>query len=780
MDGIMSLFLDILRVILCCGKETSDVRNDETSYRSLRNDETSYREKTSDVRNDETSYRSPSRECLVRERDPNTIYYYEYYPNLRVGNSSGEGKSSVSSSSKVVDTGRIYHPNLGVSNSSGEGKSSVSSSSKVADTGRSGSDFPKSLGRTNVVVSKNSNLRSSSPQPPIGSSRPSSSSHEPAAHSSTSSLSTKRVLPLCPNPPPSIPKAPTSSSKPSCTFYFQESESSSKPATLSSTPCHSSPSPTTSSKSSIPTPVSKTIPSEASSGSSEPRSSSPKTLLQSKPTLSTVSSNSISQRAMPTTASQKISSKSSAPSSKLLPHSKVTLSKMSSNSMGEGQQSNYKWVPKGESSFCIIPKHIEELFRKDIVPEILKKPLSPTTYKDYFAALLYAEDFYIEKWSKFELVNVTLELQEAVIHKKSGRNNDNDEKEEKILVAFEIDSVPENRPFLISRDFVFARPSGKEVLPFQGFVYQVRKSTCLLVEFGKDFLSQHYSTRKYDVSFSFNRVCLKRAHQAIADASDVLFQNFLFPHHISRKSIDVLPPPLHYVRDPDVSSIVHQILSFQAPPPYLVKGPLCEARRTASDSNQLSKTGLALREALLQIYRRSPACRILVCAPTNRTCDVLHANLMKYIPESDMFRANAAFRGIFDSLLSGLYGEEDGCFSVPPLDELQKFRVIVTTYMSSFRLHNEGIVAGHFSHLFLVDASSATEPEIMVALANFVNQRTAVVVTGAPGDRNRWVRSDIARQHGLRKSYFERLCGSNPYKSLDPRFISVIEEQLGR
>ncbi|XP_038719000.1 uncharacterized protein LOC120011900 isoform X3 [Tripterygium wilfordii] len=709
MDGIMSLFLDILRVILCCGKETSDVRNDETSYRSLRNDETSYREKTSDVRNDETSYRSPSRECLVRERDPNTIYYYEYYPNLRVGNSSGEGKSSVSSSSKVVDTGRIYHPNLGVSNSSGEGKSSVSSSSKVADTGRSGSDFPKSLGRTNVVVSKNSNLRSSSPQPPIGSSRPSSSSHEPAAHSSTSSLSTKRVLPLCPNPPPSIPKAPTSSSKPSCTFYFQESESSSKPATLSSTPCHSSPSPTTSSKSSIPTPVSKTIPSEASSGSSEPRSSSPKTLLQSKPTLSTVSSNSISQRAMPTTASQKISSKSSAPSSKLLPHSKVTLSKMSSNSMGEGQQSNYKWVPKGESSFCIIPKHIEELFRKDIVPEILKKPLSPTTYKDYFAALLYAEDFYIE-----------------------------------------------------------------------GFVYQVRKSTCLLVEFGKDFLSQHYSTRKYDVSFSFNRVCLKRAHQAIADASDVLFQNFLFPHHISRKSIDVLPPPLHYVRDPDVSSIVHQILSFQAPPPYLVKGPLCEARRTASDSNQLSKTGLALREALLQIYRRSPACRILVCAPTNRTCDVLHANLMKYIPESDMFRANAAFRGIFDSLLSGLYGEEDGCFSVPPLDELQKFRVIVTTYMSSFRLHNEGIVAGHFSHLFLVDASSATEPEIMVALANFVNQRTAVVVTGAPGDRNRWVRSDIARQHGLRKSYFERLCGSNPYKSLDPRFISVIEEQLGR
>jgi len=41
-----------------------------------------------------------------------------------------------------------------------------------------------------------------------------------------------------------------------------------------------------------------------------------------------------------------------------------------------------------------------------------------------------------------------------------------------------------------------------------------------VVEFGEDFLLQHHSTRKYDVSFSFNRVCLKRAHQAIEAASD--------------------------------------------------------------------------------------------------------------------------------------------------------------------------------------------------------------------------------------------------------------------
>lgn len=42
------------------------------------------------------------------------------------------------------------------------------------------------------------------------------------------------------------------------------------------------------------------------------------------------------------------------------------------------------------------PKDIQDLIKKDMVPEVLKKPLTLSTYKDYFAALLYAEDFYIE------------------------------------------------------------------------------------------------------------------------------------------------------------------------------------------------------------------------------------------------------------------------------------------------------------------------------------------------------------------------------------------------
>lgn len=51
---------------------------------------------------------------------------------------------------------------------------------------------------------------------------------------------------------------------------------------------------------------------------------------------------------------------------------------------------------------------------------------------------------------------MTLELDEAAIYK-------NRQKEDKTFVAFEIDFVPGARPFLLSRDLVFARPVGRNI-----------------------------------------------------------------------------------------------------------------------------------------------------------------------------------------------------------------------------------------------------------------------------------------------------------------------------
>ncbi|KAJ6305324.1 hypothetical protein OIU78_020791 [Salix suchowensis] len=398
---------------------------------------------------------------------------------------------------------------------------------------------------------------------------------------------------------------------------------------------------------------------------------------------------------------------------------------------------SYLSVQRGVSPIYAVPKNMEDLIKRDIVPQVLNEPLSPSTYKDYFAALLFAEDFYVEKWSQFQLEKITLKLQEAAIIKKSGRNeyfSKSHEKYDKTFVEFEIDSCRERRPFLLSRDFALARPSGQQTEPYQGVIYRVVKNNIVLVEFGEDFYLQHHSTRKYDVSFSFNRVCLKRAHQAIEAASDPSFKKFLFPGFAHRKSIPTSTPLQFFNHKLDVCqrSAVQEILSFQGPAPYVVEGPLCSQKYSQQLSRTgyvaqkagLSRTGLVVQEAVLQIYQRSSKHRILICAPINRTCDDLMQSLKNDIPESDMFRANAAFREI------------DGV----PIDIL----------------------------------TSSTEPETMVALANFAGENTAVIVTGAPGNRPGWVRSNIAREKGLMRSYFERIRDSQPYSSLHPKFIKQL------
>lgn len=287
-----------------------------------------------------------------------------------------------------------------------------------------------------------------------------------------------------------------------------------------------------------------------------------------------------------------------------------------------------------------------------------------------------------------------------------------------------------------------------------------------MAEFGKDFHAQHSSMNKYDVWFDFNRVCLKRSHQGVAAAVDPSFRGILFPERVSRsrRQIPIFTVPFNRNFDQVEMSAVNQILSLKGPPPYLIV-----------ESSPPRSHGIIV-EAILQIYRNFKESRILIVAPQNHTCDWLIISLQEEIPVSEMFRANATFRELNevpeDVLSSSLY--EGECFTCPPSEDLRKFKVIASTCMSSFRLHCHGIYAGHFSHIFVVDACYATEPETMVTLANLANESTAVVLTGSSEHDARWVRSEIASENGLRRSYFKRLLESEPYKRDDPGFVKYL------
>ncbi|XP_065872755.1 extensin-like [Euphorbia lathyris] len=186
------------------------------------------------------------------------------------------------------------------------------------------------------------------------------------------------------NPPPSTPKPPTYVSKPSPSF----------PTSVSS-----------SSSSSKQTPVSPAVLVPKATISFPPPVSS-----SSKPTLV----------------------------SPIVPPSfKPVLAPVSANSTDQQNTSIYILDEKDKSPIYAIPKDIKDLIKKDKVPDVLKKPLTLSTYKDYFTALLYAEDFYIEKWSEFKLVNVTLKLQKAEVFKWS-HSRDTHVKEEKTFDALRI------------------------------------------------------------------------------------------------------------------------------------------------------------------------------------------------------------------------------------------------------------------------------------------------------------------------------------------------------
>lgn len=75
-----------------------------------------------------------------------------------------------------------------------------------------------------------------------------------------------------------------------------------------------------------------------------------------------------------------------------------------------------------------------------------------------------------QKWSDFQLLNVTLELGEATLYAKSLKNKHlkkHDKKDVRFFVTFEIDYVPGKRPFLLSRDFGYAQCSGGISRKFQ-------------------------------------------------------------------------------------------------------------------------------------------------------------------------------------------------------------------------------------------------------------------------------------------------------------------------
>lgn len=171
-------------------------------------------------------------------------------------------------------------------------------------------------------------------------------------------------------------------------------------------------------------------------------------------------------------------------------------------------------------------------------------------------------------------------------------------------------------------------------------------------------------------------------------------------------------------------------------------------------------------EAIQQLLDRDPQVTILACAPSNSAADLLAQKLINIPNNAQLLRLNAASRE-YKTLPKDLdkYSCINGnrIFAVPSLEEMQRFRVIVSTCISGGIPYGLGVKRGHFSHIFIDEAGQCAEPEVLIPIKTMADDWTNVILAGDNKQLGPSIQSEVARALGLSKSYLSRIMEREAY-----------------
>ena len=315
---------------------------------------------------------------------------------------------------------------------------------------------------------------------------------------------------------------------------------------------------------------------------------------------------------------------------------------------------------------------------------------------------------------------------------------------------------------------------------FEGHVHFVRRAEVGL-RFHDSFTTSYTAGHRFRVRFRLNRIPIRRQHQAI----DMVLNNderLLFP--VAR---DLPNRPVPRYKDltltlynpsiagnPPQEQAVASIVSLRpGSPPFVVFGPYVRSNIDLTSSSEclcLRSPGtgktMTIVEAILQLLWTNRQAKILVCAPSNSAADLIASRLRQHLKVTELFRFYAPSRfkdQVPDELHPYTYIRDDGHFSMPPMSTMTRFRVVVATCVSSSVVSGIGMPRGHFSHIFIDEAGQSTEPETFISIKTMADARTNVILSGDPKQLGPIIRSGIARQLGLEKSYLERLMDREVY-----------------
>ncbi|TDL24433.1 P-loop containing nucleoside triphosphate hydrolase protein, partial [Rickenella mellea] len=162
-------------------------------------------------------------------------------------------------------------------------------------------------------------------------------------------------------------------------------------------------------------------------------------------------------------------------------------------------------------------------------------------------------------------------------------------------------------------------------------------------------------------------------------------------------------------------------------------------------------------ETIRQLLR-NPLCRILACAPSNAAADLIATRLG--LEPNILFRLYSVSRDVKllpSKLQDNVLINSEGSFAVPPLEELEKYHVVVSTCVTAGVLLGVGLRRGHFNYIFIDEAGQAHEPETLIPMRALADKYTNVVLSGDPKQLPPMIRSPLALKLGLKKSYLERM-----------------------
>ncbi|XP_037624699.1 RNA helicase Mov10l1 isoform X1 [Sebastes umbrosus] len=422
-----------------------------------------------------------------------------------------------------------------------------------------------------------------------------------------------------------------------------------------------------------------------------------------------------------------------------------------------------------------------------VVQPCLGEVLSPSNMRLRFSVLLWLEELHAEREMREFTINGALLRKGAV------------------YLHLEVLGLAEGRPSLnISDRIVLKKPqSDGMVMEYVSYVAEINDENVSLrvnSEFQRSYLGE-----PLDVEFSYNRLTMRRCHNALEQTKQ--FGEILFPSratvqapqwtgtwveepdqnkttqnneapatengNVSSISIDMkskatqtkddrLPskpiPSAGHFFNPDLNppqrEAVKSILAGDCRPiPYVLFGP-----------PGTGKT-ITLIEAILQIYHFLPSSRMLVCTPSNSAADLICIRLHDsgFLHAASLARVNASCRQEeFIPEVLRLYSRagED-------IRHASFHRIVVSTCSSAGMFHNIGLQVGHFTHVFLDEAGQATEPESLIPMSYVSERDGQIVLAGDPCQLGPIVKSKLAAAFGLGVSMLERLMANPLYARHD-------------